>query len=53
MLIIRGINVFPSQIEAILLSIEGTQPHYQIIVDRKEMLDDMEGGDQVETAVRR
>jgi phenylacetate-CoA ligase len=42
MLIIRGVNVFPSQIEAILLGIEGTQPHYQIIVDRVESLDDME-----------
>jgi len=42
MLIIRGVNVFPSQIEAILLSIEGTQPHYQIVVDRKGSMDDME-----------
>ncbi|AQQ09316.1 Phenylacetate-coenzyme A ligase [Sedimentisphaera cyanobacteriorum] len=36
MMIIRGINVFPSQIEDVLLSIRGTQPHYQIIVDRAE-----------------
>jgi len=42
MLIIRGVNVFPSQIEAILLSIEGTQPHYQIVVDRQGSMDDME-----------
>ncbi|MDD5746496.1 MAG: AMP-binding protein, partial [Candidatus Omnitrophica bacterium] len=35
MLIIRGINVFPSQIEHALLKIEGTQPHYQLIVDRQ------------------
>ena len=34
MMIIRGINVFPSQIEDVLLSIEGTQPHYQIVVDK-------------------
>jgi phenylacetate-CoA ligase len=34
MLIIRGVNVFPSQIEAVLLSMGGVQPHYQIIVDR-------------------
>jgi len=34
MLIIRGVNVFPSQIEQVLLRIEGTEPHYQIIVDR-------------------
>jgi len=36
MIIVRGINVFPSQIEHVLLGIEGTQPHYQIIVDRAE-----------------
>jgi phenylacetate-CoA ligase len=40
MLIIRGVNVFPSQIEAILFDIEGTEPHYQIIVERKGALDD-------------
>ncbi len=40
MLIIRGVNVFPSQIETILFDIEGTEPHYQIIVERKEALDD-------------
>ena len=34
MLIIRGVNVFPSQIETVLLN-EGYQPNYQIIVDRK------------------
>ncbi|MBP8303937.1 MAG: phenylacetate--CoA ligase [Phycisphaerae bacterium] len=42
MLIIRGVNVFPSQIEAVLMEIEGTEPHYQIIVDRKGAMDDME-----------
>lgn len=36
MIIIRGINVFPSQIEDVLLNIEGTQPHYQIIIDRSD-----------------
>lgn len=34
MIVIRGINVFPSQIEHVLMSIEGTLPHYQLIVDR-------------------
>jgi phenylacetate-CoA ligase len=34
MLIIRGVNVFPSQIEQVLMRIEETQPHYQIVVDR-------------------
>jgi phenylacetate-CoA ligase len=43
MLIVRGVNVFPSQIENVLMEIEGTEPHYQIIVDRKEThLDDIE-----------
>ncbi len=40
MLIIRGVNVFPSQIEAVLFDIEGTEPHYQIVIDRKGALDD-------------
>ncbi len=34
MLIIRGVNVFPLQIESVLFDIEGTEPHYQLIVDR-------------------
>lgn len=42
MLIIRGVNVFPMQIETILMEIEDTEPHYQIIVDRKEALDELE-----------
>lgn len=42
MLIIRGVNVFPSQIEAVLMEVEGTEPHYQIIVDRQAALDDIE-----------
>jgi len=41
MLIIRGVNVFPSQIENVLMSMEGTEPHYQIVVDRKGALDDV------------
>ena len=36
MIIIDGINVFPSQIEEALLQIEGIEPHYQIILDRKD-----------------
>jgi phenylacetate-CoA ligase len=40
MLIIKGVNVFPSQIEAILFEIEGTEPHYQIVVDRKGAMDE-------------
>jgi phenylacetate-CoA ligase len=39
MLIIRGVNVFPSQIEEALLRVEGTSPHYLIEVDRPGTLD--------------
>jgi len=35
MMVVRGINVFPSQIEHVLVGIDGTQPYYQIIVDRE------------------
>ena len=42
MLIIRGVNVFPSQIEHVLLDVEGLEPHYQIIVERVGNLDTME-----------
>jgi phenylacetate-CoA ligase len=43
MIIVRGINVFPSQIEHILLNIEETHPHYQIVVDREARgLDELE-----------
>jgi len=41
MLIIKGVNVFPSQIESVLFAIEGTEPHYQIVVDRKGALDEV------------
>ena len=42
MLIIRGVNLFPSQVEAALLQVEGTLPHYQMIVDRQKGLDTLE-----------
>ncbi len=42
MLIIRGVNVFPSQIEAVLVGIDGLDPHYQLIVDREGTLDTLE-----------
>ncbi len=42
MLIIRGVNVFPSQIESVLMTIEGIEPHYQLIVEREENLDTLE-----------
>ncbi len=42
MLIIRGINVFPSQIESVLLTVEGAEPNYLIVVDRERGLDKLE-----------
>jgi len=41
MIKIRGITVFPSQIESVLFEIEGTEPHYQIILDRKAAVDEL------------
>jgi phenylacetate-CoA ligase len=42
MLIVKGVNVFPSQIEEVLFAIEGCEPHYQIVVDRKGPMDTLE-----------
>ncbi|MGA2246524.1 MAG: phenylacetate--CoA ligase [Verrucomicrobiota bacterium] len=42
MFIIRGVNVYPSQIETALLKVEGTLPHYQIILTRAKGLDEVE-----------
>jgi phenylacetate-CoA ligase len=42
MLIVRGVNVFPSQIEAALMAVEGTLPHYQIVLTREKGLDQVE-----------
>lgn len=42
MLIIRGVNVFPSQIESVLLEIGETEPHYMLVVDRQGNLDNLE-----------
>jgi len=41
MLVIRGVNVFPSEIERVLLAVEGLQPHYQLVVERNERLDEL------------
>ncbi len=51
MLIIRGVNVFPTQIESALLSIEGVEPYYQIIVDRERHLDEIEIWVEVSEAI--
>jgi phenylacetate-CoA ligase len=48
MLIIRGVNVFPSQIESVILEMEEFEPHYLLIVDRANNLDSRE----VEVEVR-
>lgn len=42
MLIIKGVNVFPSQIEEVLVSVEGCAPHYQLVVDRQGAMDTLE-----------
>jgi phenylacetate-CoA ligase len=42
MLIIRGVNVFPSQVEHVLVGVEGVEPHYLIVVEREGNLDTME-----------
>ena len=42
MLIIRGVNVYPSHVEEVLMAVEGASPHYQIVVTREAALDQME-----------
>ena len=42
MLIIRGVNVFPSQVETVLLQMQETQPHYQLVATRDRALDNLE-----------
>ena len=51
MFIIRGVNVFPSQIETAILAAEGTLPHYQIVLTRREHLDQIEVRIEVTTDV--
>jgi phenylacetate-CoA ligase len=41
MLIIRGVNVFPSQIESVIMETEGVEPHYQLVVERAGSLDQL------------
>ncbi len=42
MLIIRGVNVFPSQIESVLVGVRGVAPHYMLVVDRQKATDSLE-----------
>jgi len=51
MLIIRGVNVFPSQIEDALLAVEGVEPHYLIVVDRDGAMDTLEVRIEVSPAI--
>jgi phenylacetate-CoA ligase len=51
MLIIRGVNIFPSQIEEVLMTIEGVEPHYQLIVSRDGSLDLLEVQVEVNEAI--
>ncbi|MBI4796199.1 MAG: phenylacetate--CoA ligase [Deltaproteobacteria bacterium] len=51
MLIIRGVNVFPSQIESVLMETPGVAPHYQLIVDREGQLDTLEVAVEVDETV--
>ncbi len=41
MLIIRGVNVYPSQVESVMVGLEGVSPHYQIVVQREGAMDTM------------
>lgn len=42
MLIIRGVNIFPSQVEHVLLKVDGVEPHYQLLVERRGKMDCLE-----------
>ena len=51
MLIIRGVNVFPSQIESVLMAREDVAPHYLLIVDRKDRMDTLEVKVEIDESV--
>jgi phenylacetate-CoA ligase len=42
MLIIKGVNVFPTQIEEVLFQVEGCEPHYQLVIDRVDNVDTLD-----------
>jgi len=42
MLIVRGVNIFPSQVETVLLQVQGAEPHYQLLVTREGAMDHLE-----------
>ena len=41
MLIVRGVNLYPSEVEHTLLHVEGVAPHYQLVVERPDALDEL------------
>jgi phenylacetate-CoA ligase len=51
MLIIKGVNVFPTQIEEILFQVEGCEPHYQLIIEREGTMDTLEVQVEVNEAI--
>lgn len=51
MLIIKGVNVFPTQIEEVLFQVEGCEPHYQLVVDRVDNVDTLEVHIEVNEAI--
>lgn len=54
MILVRGVNVFPSQIESVLLQFDGTEPYYQIFVNRgADKVDDLEIRLEVSDSVRK
>jgi phenylacetate-CoA ligase len=53
MFIVRGINVYPAQVEEALMGIEGVLPHFQVILDRKGPLDEMEVHIELEPSLYR
>ena len=42
MLAVQGVNIFPSQVESVLLDVEGVEPHYLIVVERRRGVDELE-----------
>ncbi len=51
MLIVRGVNLYPSQVERILMDVEGTEPHYLLIITRDGAMDDLEVRVEVNEAI--
>ncbi|MFW5893720.1 MAG: phenylacetate--CoA ligase family protein [Verrucomicrobiota bacterium] len=51
MLIVRGVNLYPSQVESILMDVEGTEPHYLLVITRDGAMDDLEVQVEVNEAI--